>query len=224
MKTVRIYALLDPGTGAVRYVGKTTTTLRRRVSQHMSAARCKRRLRLHRWLNKIGCRPRVILLEEVAAGVDWQSRECRWIRRFLLHRCQLCNATAGGEGLCGYVPTAEHREKIAASIRTGANFECEVCATQFWRKRHEIDAGNCRFCSRACYARWQVGKKKNFTSSEVGRAGRQAAAARRRAMTHCKRGHVLGGDNLYVHPTGSRVCKECRKMHKSDSRRRYAKA
>ena len=33
--------------------------------------------------------------------------------------------------------------------------------------------------------------------------------------THCKRGHPLKGDNLYVSPRGSRSCKACRKIGKA---------
>lgn len=29
--------------------------------------------------------------------------------------------------------------------------------------------------------------------------------------THCKKGHILDGDNLYINPTNARVCKTCRK-------------
>lgn len=32
------------------------------------------------------------------------------------------------------------------------------------------------------------------------------------AITHCKRGHPLSGDNVYRHPTGRRVCKACEKF------------
>lgn len=39
--------------------------------------------------------------------------------------------------------------------------------------------------------------------------------------THCKRGHLLSGDNLYRHPTtGSRNCYICRKLKR---RERYLK-
>ncbi|WP_192630211.1 HNH endonuclease signature motif containing protein [Lysobacter sp. OAE881] len=31
--------------------------------------------------------------------------------------------------------------------------------------------------------------------------------------THCKRGHSLSGENLYIHPTGSRQCRACLRMH-----------
>lgn len=37
-------------------------------------------------------------------------------------------------------------------------------------------------------------------------------AARNARKTHCKRGHLLSGDNLYVFPDGRRQCKACRRM------------
>ena len=36
-----------------------------------------------------------------------------------------------------------------------------------------------------------------------------AAAAMRRAQTHCKHGHLLSGDNLYVIEGVGRLCKAC---------------
>jgi hypothetical protein len=38
-------------------------------------------------------------------------------------------------------------------------------------------------------------------------AKRHPRSLRRRS--HCRRGHPLVGDNLYVRPTGSRVCRTC---------------
>lgn len=37
-----------------------------------------------------------------------------------------------------------------------------------------------------------------------------AASAKRKARTHCKRGHELSGENVYI-KRGSRHCKQCRK-------------
>lgn len=44
-------------------------------------------------------------------------------------------------------------------------------------------------------------------------------AARQRALTHCKHGHPLSGDNLYSRADGSRECRTCR----SGNARRYHK-
>lgn len=39
----------------------------------------------------------------------------------------------------------------------------------------------------------------------------QSPFAKKARQTHCKRGHPLSGNNLYVW-RGSRICKECRKQ------------
>lgn len=39
--------------------------------------------------------------------------------------------------------------------------------------------------------------------------------------TSCKRGHELIGENLHVTSKGSRVCKECQKMHQVANREKY---
>lgn len=44
--------------------------------------------------------------------------------------------------------------------------------------------------------------------------GPGATQARHRAKTFCKRGHPLFGENVYRHPSGRRVCRKCRALHK----------
>ena len=39
----------------------------------------------------------------------------------------------------------------------------------------------------------------------------------RPCQTHCKHGHPLSGDNLYLSPKGSRGCKKCRSKYAHDS-------
>lgn len=204
-RATHIYALSDER-GVVRYVGKTVRALGDRLGQHRRAAR-RGELPVNRWLRKHDAS--ISLLETVAAGKDWAARERHWIKQF----SGLLNLTDGGEGLAGHVFSQEHRSKIAAALRTGAEFSCETCGLAFWRKRNQIDVGNCRFCSRECYAASLKGVSKPVPSLATER-GIEAAAAKRRARTHCKRGHPLSGFNLFLTSQGSRGCKECRKIHK----------
>lgn len=48
------------------------------------------------------------------------------------------------------------------------------------------------------------------TSRENNLRGDSPAAVNA-TKTHCKNGHLLAGDNLYVMPSGNRACKECRR-------------
>ena len=201
-----IYALCDEA-GNVRYVGKTVRTIHQRLSQHRTAAK-NSRLPVGRWLMKHPAAT-VRLLEIVPPSGDWASRERAWIHR----HSNLLNLTEGGEGLAGHSFSVDHRKRISDALKTGAEFACEVCGTAFWRKRRDIAAGNCRFCSRECYARSLKGVSRPMPQACTSR-GIAAAAKAKRAATRCKRGHELSGQNLFITSGGSRGCKECRKIHK----------
>jgi hypothetical protein len=48
--------------------------------------------------------------------------------------------------------------------------------------------------------------------------------AKHASKTECERGHELAGPNLYVSPTGERVCRSCRRIRQRRSLRRKALA
>jgi len=216
-----IYALCDPD-NSPRYVGKTVRYLHERHKAHITTAKNRPRLPVHCWMRKrldVG-QPLVIwLLEYVAPEADWAARERYWIERFRARGDRLLNLTDGGEGLAGLRKTQAQKDLIASKLRTGAHFNCETCGERFWRKRHEIDHGDCRFCSRPCYAASLKGVSRPVPKSCTVR-GVAAAAEARRSRTDCKRGHPLSGDNLFINSSGSRGCKECRKLHKAAHRER----
>ncbi|MCC6361844.1 MAG: hypothetical protein IT450_24175 [Phycisphaerales bacterium] len=96
-----IYALKDPNTGAVRYVGKTVTPLRERLKGHLSDARVGRSsTHVMNWLRlllRAGQKPVIEPLEVVPAGKDWEIRERYWIERGRALGWSLVNISLGGE-------------------------------------------------------------------------------------------------------------------------------
>jgi hypothetical protein len=112
---VKIYGLVCPLACRVRYIGKSISP-RKRLSAHISCAT--RNAYDHhtaRWIRKIvslGLQPSLIILEEVAEGVDWRSVERRWIAKATSEGWPLTNTTAGGEGLDYIDPEAEERYKL----------------------------------------------------------------------------------------------------------------
>jgi len=213
---VTIYALCDPASGEARYVGKTRYTTERRLTYHMSAARHSKTASA-RWLMTLkvnGFRPSVAELEKVDVNADWQSREIFWIAHFRQMGARLLNLTDGGEGQHGRkIEGTDHARKISDSLRRGLHFLCEECGEKFWRKPSAISKGDCRFCSRACYQASLRGLARPVPALCTER-GVAAAAIARKSKTHCKRGHALSGDNVYINKRGARVCKECRRIHK----------
>lgn len=149
---VRIYALCEVDM-AVRYVGKTVQWLGERHKAHIRDARRGKRLPVHYWLRREMAAGRgltIQLLENVADGADWQERERHWIATMRANGARLLNLTAGGEGLHGHRFSKDHRQKIAAALRTGTEIQCEVCGQAVWRKANEVKRGHARFCSRVC--------------------------------------------------------------------------
>lgn len=98
-KPAYIYALTDPDTGDVRYVGKTNDLagrLRRHILPSALAKRCRRTNWLN-WLLKAGKMPCITLLEEVSQD-RWKERECYWIAFYRGIGAQLVNTAEGGGG------------------------------------------------------------------------------------------------------------------------------
>jgi len=92
-----IYALVDPRTDAIRYVGKTTNPSWR-FRQHLRYDRTDSHK--SRWLallSKLGLTPKWVVLEEVKLS-EWQEKERFWIANLKKDGCSLTNETPGGDG------------------------------------------------------------------------------------------------------------------------------
>lgn len=103
-----IYALREPDTHEVRYVGKTHD-LNHRLKNHKNDKKDTRKARWIQSLRKKGLEPELIVLAEV--GADWQDAERYWIAYFRSIGADLTNHTDGGEGL--HNPSDETRTKIS---------------------------------------------------------------------------------------------------------------
>lgn len=98
-----IYALADPNTHEVRYVGQTSRTLAKRLYDHMTAARRNVRTPLYDWIRRLSPeRPVIVLLQTVHNEKVADSRgkyestaitaETKWMKRF--ERSQLLTPIA----------------------------------------------------------------------------------------------------------------------------------
>jgi len=114
--TTFIYALADPETRRVRYIGKSDDPIRR-VRQHARDGGVTNAGKV-RWIADLKARsltPRLMLLEAVDACA-WEEAERRWIATARGCGCDLLNMAPGG----GYVRTHGHspetRAKISAAL------------------------------------------------------------------------------------------------------------
>lgn len=108
-----IYALVDPKTWDVRYVGKTNNPSVR-LRDH---CKCREQYHKDRWIRSLlahRLKPGMVILSRIDDESDWQFWEKFWINIF---KPQLTNLAPGGEGggRLGAHLSAETKAKISAS-------------------------------------------------------------------------------------------------------------
>ncbi len=89
---VAIYALYDRRDGCVRYVGKTTRSMSRRIDRHFLRPTNRS---MHNWLMSAGRFNVIPEVLEYVSGSDWESFERGWISWFR-ERGKLLNVESGG--------------------------------------------------------------------------------------------------------------------------------
>ena len=119
-----IYVLKDPNTSEIRYVGKTSKNLNRRLQQHMHESNSEKRNRRKNWIAKIIRGGKIPLIEEIDHCVweDSQEKEIYWIKYYRDLGLDLVNSTDGGEGNLGFIKTEETVNKLKESLRKNLNF------------------------------------------------------------------------------------------------------
>lgn len=109
-----VYALVDPRSGRVCYVGHTIQSLDKRLSNHLSVAKRSPDRPVCLWINELteqGCSPLARVLELIGPGSNWESREKWWIAHYR-QIGWLANLTDGGPGWSGHCHTADERRRI----------------------------------------------------------------------------------------------------------------
>lgn len=112
----KLYALIDPRTGLLRYIGKTQLDLKSRLRAHIGDAK-RRSNRRANWIKavlKAGLKPEIELLDEADDGCAVEQAMIGIARSL---GCNLVNGTDGGEGVPGRKHSAETKAKIGAGNR-----------------------------------------------------------------------------------------------------------
>lgn len=114
METTFIYALCEPHSRTVRYIGKANDP-KHRFLEHLWYS-VKFQSHLGCWLRSLlsqGEKPNLVILREIPDS-HWQISEERYIRLAKGLGMSLVNGTEGGEGL--HNPSTETRAKISAAV------------------------------------------------------------------------------------------------------------
>lgn len=114
-----IYGLVDPRTDEIRYVGKSTSGMKRPAWHRVPSSLRKRSYKTH-WIKQLhqqGLTYRIQVLQEKSAASELAEAEICWIADLRAKGVALTNLTAGGEGTSGRVPTAEQLARWHQSMR-----------------------------------------------------------------------------------------------------------
>lgn len=110
---ITIYALLQPETKEIRYIGKTNSPLHKRLSGHLKdKCNC---YRTH-WLRSLRIRPEIVVIEKCADDI-WEERERFWIAHYRSLGCNLVNQTIGGDGPGKFTPEVLKKMSLAQKGR-----------------------------------------------------------------------------------------------------------
>ena len=113
-----MYGLLDPRTGELRYVGKSTVGMKR-PKRHCRPSGFQGNTHNHRWLRQMhedgDVKPSILVLKECQSTDEALAQEIAIIAVFRQAGFNLTNLTDGGEGLTGYVKSRACIEKTRMS-------------------------------------------------------------------------------------------------------------
>jgi hypothetical protein len=237
--TVYIYALVDPRTDTVRYIGKSVEPEQRFYSHLWAAKKTEKQFRVLRWIRTLlsqSVEPVMWIIEETTPEL-WEERERYWISHYGGFE-NLTNLTEGGNGVLIPTRSEEWKRKIGDAHR-GKTISSEMreklraSSTKYTThcgKGHEFTPENTgvdkkkgtRIC-REC-ARLVLEKRRR----DRGIKPRKEYEAEREPALYCKRGHLLSGDNLRIlerkRETGEtyqeRICRTCVRLRNSESKKR----
>lgn len=116
MRKSAIYGLVDPRDGQLRYVGKTTRKLSRRLIEHLGKST--KKTHKSNWLAalaKLGLKPTLVEIQVVDIEVENQA-ETHWIAYFKSLGFRLTNGTVGGDGLVGFRKLDQQTRDLAVDL------------------------------------------------------------------------------------------------------------
>lgn len=118
MEKYKIYALLNPVSKNIRYIGFTSTSLKRRLRNHINEAKSKNQSHIHKnkWILKIikvyKKEPLIVLIKSFENEKDAKNLEIELISKLK----NLTNTTKGGEGQLGREVPEYVRQKFSKKV------------------------------------------------------------------------------------------------------------
>ena len=202
-----LYALIDPRTVEIRYIGKTTNP-KARYKGHLYDQSKTHRGAWLRVLRRLGLKPVMNILEPIGSSKEAAVREQELIRDYRDEEYNLVTATAGGEGMPGFHHTAKTKQKMREAAlgrerstetrrKIGAASRGRECSVKTRQKLSEAMSGRQRTAEHCANIRKaKLGKKRGPPSKEwrakisaalTGRTRKPLTTEHRRKISEARR-------------------------------------
>ena len=127
MRTGCIYALKDPITNQIRYIGQTIVNPQNRYNQHIYQwKRCGSKInKVNSWiksLHSFDLKPILEILEDSILENELDQKEIKYILKYK-EITNLCNHTDGGKETRGFIQTEESKQKRLNSLKVSENWK-----------------------------------------------------------------------------------------------------
>lgn len=143
-----VYALsLQSDPTNYRYIGRTSKSLRRRLSAHKSAAKKGSKTYVYRWIRKSLAIGETILITPLEENLTYEEsgfREIFYIKEFRELGYNLTNLTDGGDGALGSVHThsLETRAKLSIASKGNTSALGSIRTLEQKAKMSAVNVGN----------------------------------------------------------------------------------
>lgn len=137
-----IYVMKDPTSLEIRYVGKTTTTLIKRLGQHISDSYKSKNHRAY-WIQSILKENKIPCIEQIdeCSWDESQSLETYYIAKYRADGYNLVNETVGGEGVLGRISSEEtilkHKEAARNKLEKIYQYDLDGNFIKEWNNAPE---------------------------------------------------------------------------------------
>lgn len=116
MGTCFIYGLKDPNTLEIRYIGMTSSGMKR-PEAHSTKSHLNRKSHRSSWIKSLNGLKPIIAILEICDKRSLKENEIKWIKKAKELGWNLTNHTSGGEGIFEYVHTEESKRKISEASK-----------------------------------------------------------------------------------------------------------
>lgn len=136
-----IYALLDPRTNEIRYIGQTISKLNTRYKAHCTDF--KRRItKNNSWIKSLynlNLKPNIEIIEENIDISILDNKEIEYISLYKSYGMNLNNHTIGGKGTKGYIPTSTQKINRINSLKNSDELLLKNKKhSEFMKERHKL--------------------------------------------------------------------------------------